>query len=338
MGRVSRRDFLKAVGVASGAAIIHGRQSRAFAQASPPSPDKYVTCFYQFNTDSLKSLGGPAGLPNGDRYLHIFSMSHAGHTPNPRITKAVQSLGPSFKYARAIDIHKYNDWQHASADQLRQWAVEFRKECRPDDAPADYFAFNEMPTGAESDPLLQKQIATWLRYLHDPGDGAPKLPGVFYFVEENLVPSSWKGGEIDDLFAAIDETCDLVVGEHYHDRAYVYGQAPEEYATHLFALAKWMDASGKAPQLNIAAHKYAVLHSSWYGPEKTPWEGLQSGTLTPADFREYLRRVIQSTRLSPYGQRRIAFGPVVNKKMDSAEVIAALTEVLHEDATRPPKV
>lgn len=333
MGRVSRREFLKAAGVAAGAAVA--ARWTAGAAAAPPATrgaDKYVTCFYQFNNDALAALGGPGGLPNGDQYLHIFSASHAGHDPHPKITKAVQALGPSFKYARAIDIHKYKDWQHAPVDQLRQWAIEFRKEALPDAGPSDYFAFNEMPTGAEGDPSLQKQIATWVRYLHDPGDGGPKLPGVFYFVEENLVPASWKGDEIDDLFAAIDETCDLVVGEHYHDRAFVYEKSVHEYAGHLFALAQWMEESGKAPQLNVARHKYAVLHSSWYGAEKTPWEGLQTGASTLADYKAYLRRVVECTRSSPYGGRRIAFGPVSHRNMDTADVITALAEVLHEDA------
>ena len=94
MGRVSRRDFLKAVGAASGAAFVCGRAAGVMgaAPAATPPADKYVTCFYQFNNDALAALGGPGGLPNGEGYLHIFSASHAGHDPHPKTAKAVQAL------------------------------------------------------------------------------------------------------------------------------------------------------------------------------------------------------------------------------------------------------
>jgi hypothetical protein len=334
MGRVTRRTFLKSTAAATTALLLPDRLTTAAPPpTTQPTPDKYVTCFYQVNTAGLKDLAGPAALPNGDQYLHLITCSHAGHKPHPDFANAVRALGPSFKYARCIDAHKYPDWQHAPADQLRQWAIDFRTECLPAAGPADLFAFNEMPTGAESDPALQRQIATWMRYLHDPKDNRPPLPGVFYFVEENLDPNRWKvTGAADELFAALDATCDLVVGEHYHDKQFVYARTPQQYADHLFALPKWLDATGRPPQQNIARHKYCALHSSYYAPTKTPWEGLQKDTSTPADFRAYLQRVVDCTRLSPYGKSRIAFGPLATRQMDPADVIPPLAAILHTDA------
>jgi hypothetical protein len=333
MQPLTRRDFLKSAAVASA--------SLTLASCSPKTPpaavssDPYITCFYQFNADSLKALSGPQGLPSGPQYLHIFSMSHAGHTPNPKTANNVRACGPSFKYARAIDIWKYKDWKQASDDQLRQWAIEFRREALPDAGPSDYFAFNEFPTDAESRPEIQRRVAHWIRCLHDPGDGGPKLKGVFYLVEENLVPSAWQGDAIDDLFAAIDETSVLVVGEHYHNTKFIQQMTPEKYTTHLFDLAQWLDASGKRSQQNIARHKYAVLHSSYYGPKQTPWEGLQTDTSTPAQLKEYFQLCTDCTRRSPYGKRRISFGPLNTKDLDTKSILPALVEVLHNDATRP---
>jgi hypothetical protein len=173
-----------------------------------------------------------------------------------------------------------------------------------------------------------------MRYLHDPKDGRPPLRAVFYFVEENLDPAAWKGDASDELFAVLDETCDLVVGEHYHDKAYVYGRTPEEYAQHLFALPKWLDASGNPAKQRVAREKYAVLHSTYYAPKKTPWEGLQKGDSTPAEFKKYLERVIECTRMDPYGRRRIAFGPLATGQMLTSDVAPPLAEVLHADAMR----
>jgi hypothetical protein len=328
---INRRDFLKVAAVGAGAAVV-GCSSSHRANATALR-DPYMTCFYQWDKKSLRFLGGPNGLPNGAGYEHIFSMSHAGHDAHPESANAVHALGSSFKYARAIDIWKYKGWQEADDAQLKQWAIEFRKEALPEKGPADYFAFNEMPTGAEGQPELQKRIAAWIRYLHDAGDGGPKLPGVFYLVEENLVPDSWKGGSVtDDLWTAVDETSVIVVGEHYHNQKYIAERSQEQYSDHLFELARWLDESGKTSQRNIARHKYAVLHSSFYGDKATPWEGLQTGTSTPAEYKAYLQAMVQDTRRSPYGRRRISFGPLNAKGLDTNDLLPALAEVLRKDA------
>ncbi|HZZ44978.1 MAG TPA: twin-arginine translocation signal domain-containing protein [Tepidisphaeraceae bacterium] len=333
MGLITRRDLLKgAAATAACLSLPFESFSRAADGVAGTPVDRYMTCFYQWGHDTLKAFAGPDGLPNGPEYLHIFSASHAGHNAHPDTANAVRELGPSFKYARAIDIWKYKGWQDASDDQLRQWAIEFRKEALPEGGPADYFAFNEMPTGAESNPGLQRRIAKWMRYLYDANDGGPKLPAVFYLVEENLVPESWKGDAIDELWAAIDDTSVIVVGEHYHNKKFLAEHTPEQITDHLFAIAKWLDESGKVPQRNVAQHKFAVLHSTYYGPKQTNWEGLQQDTSTPEDFKAYLAKLIECTRSSPYGKRRISFGPLQAAGLDTKDILTELTPLLHADA------
>lgn len=327
---INRRDFLKAAAVGAGAALV-GCSSNRGAMASSMR-DPYMTCFYQWDKDSLRVLGGPDGLPNGPEYVHIFSMSHAGHDAHPEMANQVHKLGPSFKYARAIDIWKYKGWQEADDGQLKQWAMDFRKEALPENGPSDYYAFNEVPTGAEGKPELQRRIATWIRYLYDAGDGLPKLPCVFYLVEENLVPDSWKGGSVtDDFWKAVDDTSVIVVGEHYHNQKYIAERSPEQYTDHLFELARWLDESGKSPQQNIARHKYGVLHSSYYGEKATPWEGMVASESTPAQFQAYLQEMVDDTRRSPYGRRRISFGPLNTKGLDTKDLLEALRVVLRRD-------
>ena len=340
MPHPTRRDFLKAATIAGGALLLTNRSLAASASTTAPDkqpdkqPDKYITCFYQFSKDSLAALSSPDGLPNGPNYLHIFSASHEGHAPRPAVAQNVRACGPSFKYARAIDIWKYKGWQTATDAQLRQWSIEFRDEALPDDGPADYFAFNEMPAGAESKPDLQRRIAQWMRYLHDPNDGRPKLPAVFYLVEENLNPATWIPGAIDELFSAIDDTSDLVVGEHYHNLKFLADHTPDQLTDHLFALPKWLDESKNAAQQNIARHKYAVLHSTYYGPQVTDWQGLQQSTSTPTQFKDYLQTLITATRRSPYGHNRIAFGPLFTRELDEPNLLPAVTDLLHQDASK----
>jgi len=333
----TRRSFLTTTAAAAGALLLdpHFIAPIALAESTSstqPAADPYISCFYQFSRDSLASLSGADGLPNGAQYLHIFSASHASHAPHPEVARNVHACGQSFKYARAIDIWKYQNWETANDDQLRQWAIEFRDEALPADGPADYFAFNEMPAGAESKPDLQARIARWMRFLHDPKDGRPAFRAVFYLVEENLNPATWKGNATDELWSAIDDTSDLVVGEHYHDQKFLADHTAQQLTDHLFALPQWLDASGKPAQQNIARHKYAVLHSTYYGPAVTNWQGMQQSTSTPAQFKGYLQALIAATRRNPLGQSRIAFGPLYTSEIDEADLLAALTGLLAANA------
>src|SRR5687767_2236575 len=153
------------------------------APSAPAAGDRYVTCFYQFGKEALQQLGGANGLPNGPRFLHIFSHSGPGTKPRPEQTKLVHACGSSFKFALACDVHKFKGWQQGTDAQLKEFAKQFREQALGS-GPADYFAFNEMPTTGAETPALRGRAAAFIRYIHDL-DGGPKLRGVFYFTEKN---------------------------------------------------------------------------------------------------------------------------------------------------------
>jgi len=322
---LTRRELLRSTTVAVGALSALPR-----VPAAAEEPERSITCFYQFGRHALEALG-PV-LPNGPGHLHIFSHSHPGMLPRPETAKAVQARGSSFKYALAFDLHKYKGWTMAPDDQLKEWARKFREQALDPRGPADYFAFNEMPTTGAATPNMRAQAAKLVRYLHSV-DGGPKLPGVFYFTERNLNPMNWQG-EADDFWAALDETCDLVVGEHYHSYDFAMGKTVPQLTAHLFALPPWLKESGKAAQLSIASRKYAVLHSTYYGPQVTGWAGLLTDKHDPAAVEKYFEHVIAATRESQYGKRRIASGPLVAKEQDNARLLPVLARVLEKDAKR----
>ena len=323
--RVARREFLRLAGGALGAAVA----SPLGALGDEPSALPCVTCFYQFGKAALAALGGESGLPNGPGHLHIFSHSHPGMRAHPDTANSVRALGSSFRYALALDLHKYPGWRTATDDQLKTWAREFRELALEVGGPADYFAFNEMPTAGAATPELRAPVIKFIRYLHDPGDGPP-LRGVFYFTERNLNPEHWEG-ESDDLWRALDETCDLVIGEHYHSFGFVMQYTPEQLADHLFRLPRWLQASGKAAQVAVAERKYAVMHSSYYGAETTGWAGVRSDQRGENDLERYFRHLLAATRCSELGRYRIAFGPLATGGLDQ-RMLPILARVLRQDA------
>ena len=333
----TRRRFLQSAAAVAGSAFAAG----AWAQSAPATrraatgagarlADRYVTCFYQFGKEALAHLSGPSGLPNGPRFLHIFSHSGPGTRPRPELTRSVHACGSSFKHAIACDVHKYKGWQQGTDEQLKEFAKQFREQALGS-GPADYFAFNEMPTVGAEKPALREKAAAFIRYIHDLG-GGPKLRGVFYFTEKNLDPKNWVDSG-DDFWAAIDETCDVVVGEHYHNHGFVFSHTVERYADHLFALPKWLEQSGKPAQVRVAREKYAVLHSSYYGPKVTGWAGLQNDKFDGTELENYFKRCVAATRASEYGRNRISFGPLALAKGElGTRMLPALTRVLAADA------
>ncbi len=196
-----------------------------------------------------------------------------------------------------------------------------------------------MPPEASPDEKLRGQVTKLLHYLNDAGSG-PKLPGVFYLTEENLNLATWKGSP-DELFQAIDETCDLMVAEHYHSDAYLFARTLEQYTDHLFAMAKVMDASPNAHAKNLARKKFCVLHSCYWGSGKmpghtlTPWEGMIAPDHDPEDFEAYLHRCIAATRASEFGKNRIAFSPLALKAGELGDkVYSMVAEAIAQDARR----
>lgn len=318
---ISRRNVLQ-----RGAALALLAATGSPGGAEPADPA--ITCFYQFGRGAFDAFRAPEALPNGDGYLHIFSHSHPGMSSHPETAKLVRQAGSSYRYALALDVHKYPGWMQASDDQLQKWAEEFRSQALDPAGPADYFAFNEMPTTGAATPRLREQAAKWLRLMHASG-GGPKLRGVFYFTERNLAPANWQG-KSDGFWEALDETCDLVVGEHYHSYDFELQHTPEKLAEHLFALPRWLEASGKAAQLSIARRKYTVLHSSYYGTGMSGWAGVPSDKHDPAELERYFEHMLAATRSVGYGKRRVAFGPLAARELD-ARVFPVLAKCLGRD-------
>jgi hypothetical protein len=179
-------------------------------------------------------------------------------------------------------------------------------------------------------PNVIAAAARWCRFIHDPGDGGPKFPCVFYFTEQNVENEHWKQLS-DEFWQALDDTSVLIVGEHYHSWDFLFKQSEQALTDHLFAVSKDLAASGKKDQLDIAENKYAVLHSSYYGPKDTGWHGPIQSQTKPEELRKYCDRVIGATRASEFGDRRIGFGPIAWKDFDRA-ILPPLRDALVEDA------
>jgi hypothetical protein len=321
---LTRRDFLRA----SAATALAAQLSLAATKPSDSAPSNpYITCFYQFDRACVEALGAPGALPNGPSFVHFFTGSYPGMSARPEQAKLVHSAGKSFKFVPCLDVHKYKDWTKADDNQLRQWAKEFRDTHIP--SGADAWGFNEMPTTGPTTPHLREVVARWIRFIHDPGDGA-KFPCVFYFTERNTQPEKWEG-DSDEFWPALDETCDVVVGEHYHSDGFIQANPGDKLTQHLFALPKWLITSGKKAQVNIARKKYAVLHSSYYGPSVTGWAGLQINKASVGELEGYYRRVIEATRASELGKDRIGFGPLVTKGEDF-RAVSSLAKALGNDS------
>jgi hypothetical protein len=334
--RFTRRDVMKWTAGGVVAATLGGTGLPNQLLAAPADEasasgigDKYVTCFYQFNSEAIDALTKNKALPNGKQYLHIFTHSAPGITAHPDLAKMCHARGKSFKYGMPLDLHKYKEWGKVAELQVKEWCKQLRGLALDRTDPADYFAFNEMPTKAFQNPDVQARCALFCRYLNDPGDGGPKLPGIFYFTEQNVTEQHWKS-LTDEFWQTIDETCDLVVGEHYHNWEFTF-QPIEKFTRHLFAICDDLVASGKPPQVSIAKNKYAVLHSSYYGPKDTGWHGPLNTDKQPADVVEYFQRTVDATRASEYGKLRIGYGPLANKDLDE-RLFAPLAQVLAKDA------
>lgn len=325
MNQMSRRDFV--------AAALGGAATAAFATGAKGAPrdvplgQKYITSYYQFTDESVRILAKEA-LPNGPEYRHIFVQSAPGTKPRPHVTRVVQGCGSSFKYGYAFDLNKYKDWKEASDDQLRAWAIEFREAALDSQAPADYFAFNEMPDEAPEHPELRRKIAKWVRLFHSAG-GGPELRGVFYFTQKNLKPASW-AGDSQELWEALDDTCDLVVGEHFETGRFVERHTLQQIADLYDAPPRWMVASGDPRRVRIARDKYAVISSTYYGPRSTNWAGLRSDQATPEDLRRYLEALVKATRMSEFGKRRIVFSPLQTFNLDP-RLYPALADLIRVD-------
>ena len=291
-----------------------------------------VNCFYQFNDRALFALTGRDGVGRGAGFLNIMVQSEPTTAPRAKPVQVLRACGQSFKYAYAMDVKKYRDWKKASPEKLREWAGEFRRAAMDAEARADYFAFNEAPADVVSDLNVRSQIGKWLRELHDEGSGLHKLRGILYLTEKAGDPREWKGAT-GDFWKAVDETCDYVIVEHYHAYSFVMEKSADQLAEHFFALPRWLEANGDASARNVAKGKLVVAHSAYYGPRFTGWGGLKSNDQSVEEYQKYLEKLMEATRLSPYGKRRIGFAPLAGTELDN-RMYEVLARVLHRDAGR----
>src|SRR5436853_553083 len=97
-------------------------------------------------------------------------------------------------------------------------------------APQISFAQNAPATKPSQKENIRNQAAKWIRQIHHAG-GGETFPGVFYFTEKNLDPNHWPG-DSDDFWSALDETCELVVGEHYHSDEFSFQRNTPQLAEH----------------------------------------------------------------------------------------------------------
>ena len=339
MSLASRRQFLKCCAAAALAAPALGAKPEQVPSTVPASgpttvADAYATLFYQYRQGALEKLSAPDGLPNGPGYVHVFAQSYGGARPNRTAARNVHACGASFRYAPCFDLHRYQGWTSAADAQLRDWATAFRAGAFAGDEPPDFFALNAMPESAPERPDMRGVVAKLCRYLHDAGDGLPPLRGVLYLTEPNVLAAEWLGPRAEDeaFWRAIDDTCDLVAGVHYHHFDDVVRQPPEQYARQvLFPLATRLARSEAPAQANVARSKYCAVHSSYYGPHVTRWAGLRNDRQTLEDGTRYLEHVIAATRSSPYGRRRIGFSPLSVRQYDG-RFVDVLADVLGREA------
>lgn len=301
---------------------------RTFGEPASEIPigQRYITSYYQFGDDAVRILSDGV-LPNGPEYLHIFVQSFGDTKPRPHQVRTVHRGGSSFKFGYAFDLHKYK-YQDATDDQLKAWAIEFREAGLDASAPCDYFAFNEMPDEAPLHPELRQKCARLTKYLHSAG-GGPKWRGVFYFTQKNLTPATWVGRS-DELWEVLDDTCDLVVGERFEKLSFATRRSLAELASFFDVMPKFLARSGDPAQFRIARDKYAILHSTYYGPKSTNWAGLRDDQSSLADLKAYFEKLVTATRMSEFGKRRIVYSPLQTADLD-AKMLPVLAEVIKED-------
>ena len=114
-------------------------------------------------------------------------------------------------------------------------------------------------------------------------------------------------------------------------------------------------------QINIAQHKYAPLHSSYWGagyrpwtalyrdlrllkfrlnpdyykePTVTPWEGMLAEDHDMGDLEKYFQRCVAATRMDELGKNRIAFSPLAINEIMGHAMLPLLARVLGKDAAR----
>ena len=150
---------------------------------------------------------------------------------------------------------------------------------------------------------------------------------MFYFTEKNLNPANWTG-DSSEFWKVLDETCLVVVGEHYHNYDFVMQQSTTELTNHLYRLPQWLDTLKTKSAVNIGRSKYLVLHSSFYGANQTGWNGLITSKQDEKQVAAYFNKLVTATAKLPYGKSRIGFGPLAFPGRDE-RMLKILAKELH---------
>ncbi|MBI1748130.1 MAG: hypothetical protein HYR55_16325 [Acidobacteria bacterium] len=309
----SRRDFLKLGLVATASNALAGLPSTGAAapqNTEPTGQPMRYSCFYQFGRDAFNYYAdAERGLPNDDSHIHVFSHSHASVFADPSLADYVHEAGTSFKYAPCFDLNKFTGWRSAPDDQLAAWARDFRDQVLA--AGADYFGFNELPTIAGRDAQTRVKIMALLTYLNEPDPDGNQLTGIFFMTHAPSMPNNWTSAA-SEFWQRVDDTCTLVVAEHYHGQGFICNNSETYLSNHFFAMRDWLNNSGEPAKISIANNKFTVLHSSRYGPGPSGWQGADSTIYTLAQFQRNLSKCASVTRNRAGGFNRIAFAPLAS--------------------------
>jgi hypothetical protein len=288
--------------------------------STPPAPDDYTpkaftaTRFgivYQVSRDVLDHYQDQTrGMPKVAGHAYIITQSHATAFASKGLADLVHRRD-DFYYAPAFDIWdaSHDGWQTATDAQLKAWAHDFRDKALA--AKADLFTFNEVPTSAGDSDNVRVRVAKILRWIHEPDAKGRVLWGVTYLTEKAATPSTFDGPQTD-YWKAIDQTSIALVAEHYHSTGFMCGLTEADLSDHLFALRRWLVASGDANKLSIANKKFTVLHSSRFNSGTSGWAGGNSDVTTLANFQRALSRVAKVTRNTAGGVNRLAFAPTTS--------------------------
>lgn len=269
---------------------------------------KRFTVFYQPSLDVVNIYADAKyGLPQSPDHVHVFAHSGASKDVYPKLASDIHAARSDFMYAPAFDLNQYPGWLYASPTQLASWTHTFRDAAIA--GGADLFAFNEAPINTANSPQMQAQIARMLRYLAEPDGNGKALRGILFLTHKPSMPSNWTSSG-DVFWKAVDDTTDAVVAEHYHSHGWVCAQSLDAMGAHFFALRHWLATSGVPAKISIASSKFTVLHSSYYAPGISGWQGADSTKVTLASFQRNLSRAALATRRTPGGFNRVSFAPV----------------------------
>jgi len=296
----TRRELL-AGGIAASAV-----RGRAQDPEEPIGTLPRVSCFYQIGRQTIDIYAGPNGLRNDPGYVHVFAHSHASAYADAGLAAYIHDAGSSFAYAPAFDLHEHAGWRTADEAQLAAWGRGFRDDVLA--KGADFFAFNELPTNTGRDPQTQDAIRTLLFYLNEVDNEGRQLPGTLFMTHAPSMPANWDSPG-SEFWQRVDETCALVVAEHYHGFGFICQNSETFLSNHFFAMRDWLASSGEPGKVSIAGTKFTVLHASRYGPGPSGWQGGNSDVITIEQFQADLAKCAKVTRNRQGGFNRISFAP-----------------------------